>query len=69
MRCHRNARAPNSKNVFAESVAIYSSQDHQGGDLENDLVKEYLPLVKTVVGRIAINLPAHIHQDELSALA
>ena len=29
------------------------------------MVKEYLPLVKTVVGRIAINLPAHIHQDEL----
>ena len=57
---------PNSKNVFLRKAwQSYSSQDHQGGDLENDLVKEYLPLVKTVVGRIAINLPAHIHQDEL----
>ena len=57
---------PNSKNVFLRKAwHSYSSQDHQGGDLENDLVKEYLPLVKTVVGRIAINLPAHIHQDEL----
>ena len=42
----------------------YSCQDH-GGDLENDLVKQYLPLVKNVVGRIAMTLPAHIHQDDL----
>ena len=58
---------PNSKNVFLRKAwQSYSSQDHQGGDLENDLVKEYLPLVKTVVGRIAINLPAHSSRRTVS---
>ena len=38
----------------------YSSHD-QGGELENDLVKEYLPLVKSVVGRLAMTLPSHVH--------
>lgn len=42
----------------------YSSHD-QGGELENDLVKEYLPLVKSVVGRLAMTLPSHVHQEEL----
>ncbi len=42
----------------------YSSNDH-GSELENDLVKEYLPLVKSVVGRLAMTLPSHVHQEDL----
>jgi len=34
--------------------------------LERDrMVEEYLPLVRHVVGRIAVNLPAHVDTDEL----
>src|ERR1700760_1528838 len=36
-----------------------------GSDLENSLVEEYLPLVKTVVGRLAMTLPSHVNSDDL----
>jgi RNA polymerase sigma factor for flagellar operon FliA len=36
-----------------------------GSDSENKLVEEYLPLVKTVVGRLAMTLPAHVNMDDL----
>jgi len=32
---------------------------------ENDVVERYLPLVKTVVGRVAMNLPTQISMDDL----
>ncbi|HEY2951760.1 MAG TPA: FliA/WhiG family RNA polymerase sigma factor [Verrucomicrobiae bacterium] len=31
----------------------------------DELVRKYLPLVKTVVGRLAANLPSHVDNDEL----
>jgi RNA polymerase sigma factor for flagellar operon FliA len=36
-----------------------------GSATENDLVLRYLPLVKTVVGRLAMNLPSHVDQEDL----
>jgi RNA polymerase sigma factor FliA len=36
-----------------------------GSLAEEDLVKEHLPLVKTVVGRLAMTLPAHVEIDDL----
>src|SRR6266516_3066454 len=36
-----------------------------GDSSEEELVKKYLPLVKTVVGRLAITLPSHINGDDL----
>lgn len=36
-----------------------------GSDTENSLVEQYLPLVKTVVGRLAMTLPAHVNNDDL----
>jgi len=36
-----------------------------GGKIENELVVQYLPLVKTVVGRLAMTLPAHAVTDDL----
>src|SRR4051812_24760369 len=32
---------------------------------QHDLILSMLPLVKTIVGRIAINLPSHISQEDL----
>ena len=36
-----------------------------GGASEDELIKQYLPLVKTVVGRLAASLPRHVDGDEL----
>ncbi len=36
-----------------------------GSQTENSLVEEYLPLVKTVVGRLAMTLPSHVNADDL----
>jgi len=36
-----------------------------GSDSENNLIQQYLPLVKTVVGRLAMTLPAHVNNDDL----
>jgi RNA polymerase sigma factor FliA len=33
--------------------------------VESELIQQYLPLVKTVVGRIAMTLPAHVDMDDL----
>ena len=36
-----------------------------GSSSENSLVEQYLPLVKTVVGRLAMTLPSHVNSDDL----
>lgn len=36
-----------------------------GDASEESLVKQYLPLVKTVVGRLAMTLPSHVEEDVL----
>src|SRR5262245_35135616 len=40
---------------------------HQQADThtENALVEQYLPLVRTIVGRLAMSLPDHVDQDDL----
>lgn len=42
---------------------------HQTGDagVENTLIEQYLPLVRTVVGRIAMTLPLHVCTDDLNS--
>jgi RNA polymerase sigma factor for flagellar operon FliA len=39
-----------------------------GDASEEELVKQYLPLVKSVVGRIAINLPPHLDAADLHSV-
>jgi RNA polymerase sigma factor for flagellar operon FliA len=41
------------------------SRSGPGSALENSLVEQYLPLVRTVVGRLAMTLPAHVNVDDL----
>lgn len=36
-----------------------------GSTTENSLIEEYLPLVKAVVGRLAMTLPSHVNSDDL----
>jgi RNA polymerase sigma factor for flagellar operon FliA len=42
---------------------------HQQADThtENDLVQQYLPLVKAILGRLAMTLPEHVDQDDLQS--
>jgi RNA polymerase sigma factor for flagellar operon FliA len=42
----------------------YSKCD-PGSATENSLIEQYLPLVKTVVGRLAMTLPSHLSMDDL----
>lgn len=39
--------------------------DAVDGNVEEDIVKNYLPLVKTVVGRLAMTLPPHVDLEDL----
>jgi RNA polymerase sigma factor FliA len=41
------------------------SRGGPGSVMENSLVEEYIPLVKTVVGRLAMTLPSHVNSDDL----
>jgi RNA polymerase sigma factor for flagellar operon FliA len=41
------------------------TKDGPGSTIENHLVEQYLPLVKTVVGRLAMTLPSHVNTDDL----
>ncbi|MBI3417255.1 MAG: FliA/WhiG family RNA polymerase sigma factor [Verrucomicrobia bacterium] len=36
-----------------------------GGTAENQLVQQYIPLVKSIVGRLAMTLPSHVEVDDL----
>jgi RNA polymerase sigma factor for flagellar operon FliA len=40
-------------------------QTRPGSAKENELVQEYLPLVKNVVGRLAMSLPPHVDAEDL----
>ncbi len=42
----------------------YAKSGH-GSTLENNLIEQYIPLVKAVVGRLAMTLPAHVNSDDL----
>jgi RNA polymerase sigma factor for flagellar operon FliA len=41
------------------------SRGGPGSSMENSLVEEYIPLVKTIVGRLAMTLPSHVNSDDL----
>ncbi|HVY68687.1 MAG TPA: FliA/WhiG family RNA polymerase sigma factor [Verrucomicrobiae bacterium] len=42
----------------------YKKSSH-GTPLEEEIVRQYLPLVKTVVGRLAMTLPSHVDIEDL----
>ncbi|HTB85530.1 MAG TPA: FliA/WhiG family RNA polymerase sigma factor [Candidatus Sulfotelmatobacter sp.] len=40
-------------------------QQHTDTEIENELVQKYMPLVSSVMGRLAMTLPEHVSQDDL----
>ncbi len=51
--------------VAAKDVSQCYGRVAPGSQAENDLVQQHLPLVRQVVGRLAMSLPAHVDQDDL----
>src|SRR5262245_39849352 len=51
----------------SEAVKVWKryARTGAGSSLEEELVQQYLPLVKTVVGRLAMTLPAHAATEDL----
>jgi RNA polymerase sigma factor FliA len=60
-------KAPSAKEENKAALRNLWQPYHQSGDpmLENALVEHYLPLVRTVVGRVAMSLPAHVSAEDL----
>lgn len=59
-------KPPNEEQQRLKQVLL--ERYHQvppGSSAEEELVKQHLPLVKTVVGRLAMTLPAHVETDDL----
>ena len=56
-------KTPSSKRVWKRYTT-----EHYGTELENDLVRQHIPLVKSVVGRIAMTLPAHVAREDLHSV-
>ncbi len=56
---------PEQRRATQQELWRLYSRSGPGSVMENSLVEEYLPLVKTVVGRLAMTLPSHVNSDDL----
>lgn len=59
-----SAQAPPLPASLAQVWTSYGRSGY-GSSAENQLVERHLPLVKTVVGRMAMSLPAHVDLEDL----
>lgn len=57
--------APLSQPKAGKAVAQCYGRVLPGSDAEDDLVQKHLPLVRQVVGRLAMSMPSHVDQDDL----
>ena len=67
---HLTCELPETKNVVVEkrptAPELWKKYHKRATTkVENALVEQYLPLVATVLGRLAMNLPDHVDQDDL----
>ena len=60
----RSARAVSTQTKAQKLKARYKNMK-PGSAAEASMVEEYLPLVKTVVGRLAMSLPPHVDPEDL----
>ncbi len=56
--------AEDTRSNQRELWRLYSKSGH-GSATENTIVEQFLPLVKAVVGRLAMTLPSHVNSDDL----
>ena len=66
MSCQDAVLSPEKTGALPNREAIWKRY-HQDADhqVEDELVRQYLPLVKMIVGRVVMNLPAHIRMEDL----
>jgi len=59
--------APETSSKQPKQADIWKkySKSGPGSASENTIVEQYLPLVKTVVGRLAMTLPSHVSAEDL----
>ena len=66
--CEPETRAPQSparSRRAQQDVWRLYARSGPGSAQENSLVEQHLPLVRTVVGRLAMTLPSHVNADDL----
>ena len=51
--------------VLRQDVWKHYAKQGAGGTIESEITERYLPLVRTVVGRIAMTLPSHVDAEDL----
>lgn len=61
----RDQAAPEEVSPQQRDLWLRYAKSGPGSALENSLIEQYLPLVKTVVGRLAMTLPSHVNSDDL----
>src|SRR6266516_1909269 len=63
--CAKTISLPAQPPASPKELAQRYGQTTPGSAAEEELVRQHLPLVRTVVGRLALNLPAHIDLEDL----
>ena len=58
-------RAPAAGAIAQELWQRYHQHQRSDTETENELVQKYLPLVSSVMGRLAMTLPEHVDHDDL----
>jgi RNA polymerase sigma factor for flagellar operon FliA len=56
---------PAERRADANQIWKRYARTGAGSPIEDQLVNQYLPLVRTVVGRLAMTLPAHVATEDL----
>jgi RNA polymerase sigma factor for flagellar operon FliA len=59
------AQSPARSRREQQDVWRLYARSGPGSEQENSLVEQHLPLVRTVVGRLAMTLPSHVNADDL----
>lgn len=56
---------PTKTTIGSKDVSARYGRVTPGSAAEDDMVQQHLPLVRQVVGRLAMGLPSHVDQDDL----
>ncbi|MBI3416256.1 MAG: FliA/WhiG family RNA polymerase sigma factor, partial [Verrucomicrobia bacterium] len=65
--CEAPAKQAKERSPSREDLWRRYKRARLGGAVENELVQQYLPLVKNVVGRMAMTLPPHVDIEDLNS--
>ena len=65
--CEEPAISPKERRQTRDELWKRYKRARLGGPVENELVQQYLPLVKNAVGRMAMTLPSHVDLEDLNS--